>query len=158
MEIREFDAVRDQEAVRACCIELQDFERSLDPRIPRGEDIADRYLELMFRRCREFDGLVLVAEVDGAVVGYVSIWIRYRSDEPNDDPTEHGYICDLVVSADQRGRGIGRALLGAAEARVRAAGMKALRISVLAASAGARALYVAQGFEEEEISLEKRLD
>ncbi len=155
--VREFDPLRDHDAVRCCAIELQDFERELDPRMPPGEKIADRYLDRMFRRCAEFDGVVLVAEADGVLTGFVSVWTRYRSSEPEDDPAEHGYVSDLVVSANHRGRGIGRALLRAAEARARQAGADTLRVSVKAANTNALSLYSAEGFQSSEIYLEKRL-
>ena len=125
--------------------------------MPPGERIADAYLDLMFRRCREFDGVVVVADQDGTVVGFVAVWTRWRSSEPDDDPGPYGFVSDLVVSAAQRGRGIGRALLRAAETRVREAGVPALRLSVKAANAGASALYAAEGFEAAEIEMEKRL-
>ncbi len=95
----------------------RDFERQIDSRMPPGEQIADRYLDLMFQRCREFDGIVLVAEIDSGVVGFVTIWARYRSSEPDDDPREHGFVSDLIVLAKHRGRGFGRSLLRSAEAR-----------------------------------------
>jgi ribosomal protein S18 acetylase RimI-like enzyme len=157
MEIREFDPLRDRQAVRSCFAELQDFERSLDPRVPPGEHVADTYLDLMFQRCRDFAGVVLVAEMDQSVVGFVTIWTRYRSHEPDDDPAEHGYVSDLIVAATHRGRGIGRPLLRAAEARAREAGARTIRLSVKARNAGARYLYAAEGFEEAEIYLEKSL-
>ena len=157
MEIREFDSLRDLQAVRHCFIELQEVERYLDPRMPQGEDVADTYLDLMFQRCREFAGVVLVAETDQAVVGFVSIWTRYRSSEPEDDPSEHGFISDLVVLAAYRGLGIGRRLLRAAEARAREAGARTICLSVKAGNAGARSLYAAEGFEDAEIFLEKAL-
>lgn len=157
LQIREFDPRRDRPVVRRHVVALQDFERKLDPRMPRGERIADAYLDLMLRRCREFDGVVLLAEIDRAVVGFVTIWRRYRSGEPDDDPGEHGFLSDLFVSATHRGSGIGRALLRAAEARAREAGAPGIRISVMAANRGARSLYLAEGFEEYAITLEKPL-
>ena len=157
MEIREFDASRDLPAIRECFIELHEFTRQLAPDLPAGERIADAYLDLMFRRCREFEGSVLVAEEVDGIAGFVTIWARYRSTEPDDDPAEHGYISDLVVTATRRGAGIGRALLRAAEARARAAGAQVVRLSVLAENHPARALYRDEGFEDSEIDLEKRL-
>ncbi len=56
-----------------------------------------------------------------------------------------------------RGRGIGRALLRAAEARAREAGARSLQLSVKAGNAGASSLYAAEGFRETEIYLEKAL-
>jgi GNAT superfamily N-acetyltransferase len=157
LEIREFDPLRDHDDVRSCAIELQDFEREIDPRTPPGEQIVDRYLDLMFRRCAEFDGVVLVAEADGAVSGFVSVWTRYRSSEPEDDPAEHAYVSDLVVTERHRGRGIGRALLRAAEVRARQAGVESLPVAVKAGNKGALSLYSAEGFENSALYLEKRL-
>ncbi len=158
MEIRDYDDTRDRDAVRACFLELQDFERALDSRMPAGEQIADAYLELMWKRCREFDGAVLVADSEGSVVGFVTVWARYRSSEPDDDPAEFGFISDLVVLASHRGQGFGRALLHAAEARARETGAPAIRLSVKAGNTGAEALYRGEGFANAELYLEKSLN
>jgi ribosomal protein S18 acetylase RimI-like enzyme len=157
MEIREYDPSRDLDPVRTGFVELQEVARRLWPGMPPGEQIADAYLDLMFRRCREFDGSVLVAVELGAVVGFVTVWTRYRSTEPGDDPTEHGFISDLVVLAANRGGGIGRTLLRAAESRAREAGARVVRLSVLAGNVEAVSLYAAQGFKESQIYLEKDL-
>jgi ribosomal protein S18 acetylase RimI-like enzyme len=157
VRIREFEPPRDRPALRTCLIELQDFEHQLDPRKPPGEQVADAYLDLMLRRCRDFDGVVLVAEIAGDVIGFVTIWKRFRSSEPDDDPRQHGYVSDLLVRASHRGRGIGRSLLRAAEARAGEAGARSVRISVMAGNTAARSLYAAEGFVESEICLEKRL-
>lgn len=156
-EIREFDSSKDLPAVRSCLVELQDFEQGLDPRRPSGEQSADAYLDWMFRHCREYDGRILVAESEGEVVGVVVVWTRYHSSDPIDIPGEHAYVPDLVVSASHRGRGIGRALLRAAESLAREAGAERLCISVIADNTGAKSLYTAEGFAETDSSLEKRL-
>ncbi len=157
LKIREWDPAGDRRAVRACFVELQDFERALEPGMPPGEQVADAYLDLLERRCREFHGVVLVAEWDGAVAGFVCVWRRYRSSEPDEDPRERGFVSDLVVAEAQRRRGIGRALLQAAEQRAREAGASVIRLDVKAGNAGARALYAAEGFTEIETLLEKPL-
>jgi len=158
VEIRTYDPERDQEAVRDCMIQLQDFERGLDPRMPAGSEIVDAYLARMFDRCREFDGTVLVAEHEGLVLGVVTIWARYCSSEPDDDPAPHAFISDLVVCAGHRGLGTGRALLRAAEARAREARVPHVRLSVKAENAAALSLYESEGFRPAELYLEKGLD
>ena len=62
MLIREFDEHKDLNALRACVIELQDFERSLDPRRPSGVDIVDAYIPKLLERCKKCQGKILVAE------------------------------------------------------------------------------------------------
>jgi ribosomal protein S18 acetylase RimI-like enzyme len=125
--------------------------------MPPGEEVADAYLDSMFRRCHEFDGSVMVAIENDGVVGFVTIWTRYHSTEPGDDPAEHGFISDLVVSSANRGGGIGRALLRAAEARAEEAGARFVRLSVLAGNVAAVSLYAAEGFKETQTYLEKAL-
>jgi ribosomal protein S18 acetylase RimI-like enzyme len=156
--IRDFVPEQDMPDLRRCFIELQDFERALDPDMPGGEQIADAYLELTFQRCREFDGDVIVAEEAGRLVGFAIVWTRYRSSEPDDDPRPHGFLSDLVVTAGRRGRGYGRELLREAEERVRKAGMRQMRVGVKAANRVARALYAGRGFAEQDLYLAKTIE
>lgn len=155
--VRAWDPARDLAAVRALFGELHETERRIDPRMRPTGAIADAYLAQMQARCEDWDGAVLVAEEGDAVVGYVCVYRRYVSEELDDPPDETGYVSDLVVAEAARGRGIGRALLRAAEACVREAGVASVRLSVLAGNDGAIALYEAQGFTPVELELEKKL-
>ena len=69
MQIRPYVSDTDGEQLRACVIELQNFEREIDPRMPSGEEIVDDYIIAMLFRCRMCDGQVLVADVDGEIAG-----------------------------------------------------------------------------------------
>jgi hypothetical protein len=79
--IRDFDEKAHLAGVRACLIELQDFERSLDPRLPSGTEIVDDLIPRMLDRCARCDGRVLVAELNEAVVGFVTILAKVKSEE-----------------------------------------------------------------------------
>lgn len=138
-------------------IELQNFERDLDPRAPRGSEIADGYMKLMLERCQRYLGKIFVAEIAGSVVGYASIWARVENDEPDAAPKEYGLVSDLVVLGQYRGQGIGRKLLARAEAYARDCNVQWLRIYVLATNETARSMYESLGFRENEIQLEKKL-
>jgi ribosomal protein S18 acetylase RimI-like enzyme len=155
--IRDFDASRDGTALRECFIELQDYERQLDPGKPEGSTVADAYLNRAFARCREWDGRVFVAEVAGQVLGFVCVWARVRPDEPDENPAEYAFVSDLVVRTTYRRRGIGGRLLSAAKGYARARGARVLRIGVLARNAAARRLYESAGFEQYEVELAKHL-
>src|SRR5438093_1255349 len=108
--IRGYDPA-DRQHLRLCVVELQDFERQIDPALPAGEQMADAYLEFLFERCARWCGQIFVAEIDRAIVGFVGVLTRVPPEVPDESPAEYAYISDLVVLPSYRRRGIGRALL-----------------------------------------------
>ena len=152
--IREYRP-EDAELAKACIIELQDFCREIDQQIAAGTAMADKYLEYLVRQCAETDGEIYLAEKDDQVVGMVCIFARVQSEAADEEEYEYAYISDLVVRVSSRHRGIGRRLLNRAEAHARSKGAKILRISVQAGNAVARDLYLASGFKEKAIILQK---
>jgi GNAT superfamily N-acetyltransferase len=157
MAVREYCAPDDLPAVRMCLIELQEFERALDPRVPPRATIADAYLDGLFRRCDQLAGQLFVAEADGRVVGFVSVLGACRSDAPDDDAAPFAYVDDLVVLPTHRGHGHGQALLGRAEAYASAQGRSTLRLRVKGGNHPARGFYAHAGYAEYEVELEKQL-
>lgn len=155
--IRDYEASRDRDQLRTCIVELQEFERGLEPRLPRGEDMADAYLAFVLARCAETSGRVFVAEIDRMVAGFVSVLARVAREEPDEPPTPYAYVSDLVVRAPYRRQGLGRALLERAERFARDSGASLLRVGVLAKNDGARRLYAGEGFAEYTVQLIKRL-
>jgi len=67
MLIRKFDEATDTGSLRDCLIELQEFERGVDSRMPAGEEIADAYMSDMFLQCAMSKGSIYVADLDGLV-------------------------------------------------------------------------------------------
>jgi len=88
---------------------------------------------------------VLVAVVDGAVAGYVTI--KRASELQASDHVLH--IRGLAVDEKLRGRGIGRALMEAAIDESRRRGARRLTLRVLGPNTVARRLYDDCGFEVE---------
>jgi GNAT superfamily N-acetyltransferase len=136
---------------------MQDFERSVEPMLPAGIDMADSYIELLLKRCSGTSGRVFVAEADRTVVGFVGVIARVDPDEPDEEATPYTYISDLVVLPAYRRRGIGSALLRRAEAYARERGMTLLRINVLAKNQVPGQLYRTFGFSDYRVQLCKRL-
>lgn len=157
MEIREYDSSLDRDGLRRCVVELQDFERGLDPRLPPGSAIADGYIEQLLRQNADNSGRIFVALGDGLMAGFVCVWARARSDDVAEAPREYALVKDLVVLPEFRNRGLGRKLLQVAEDFARRHEARYLRISVLAANAVARELYLGFGFQEREVWLDKAL-
>ena len=152
-----FDKTRHLSGLRVCVVELQDFERRIDPRIPPGAAIADAYIADMFKRCEECGGRILVAEVDGDVAGYATILPKVRSEQLKAGDLEYGLISDLIVLERYRGLGLGQKLLAAAEQYAKACKVRYLRIGVLAGNQVAESLYASSGFSPLYTELEKTI-
>ncbi|MDD5702169.1 MAG: GNAT family N-acetyltransferase [Dehalococcoidales bacterium] len=156
--IREYNSKKDKKAVIDLIKELQDAEKTFDPRIPTGAEVAVPYFAWMMKRCRKYSGKLFIAEDDGNVIGFISVLGRVKYTDPDDYPHEYALIEELVVRAPYRGRGLGRQLLSKAEEYVRGIGSLSLQLEVTAANSQARRLYKSAGFQEAWIELEKKLD
>lgn len=143
--IREYRA-GDAGGLRACMVELQDFERTIDPRVRPGDAMADAYCEQMHAHCREAVGRVFVAEHNGSVVGFVAVVAHEPFTSLDDPPGTYALITDLAVLSSNRNQGIGRRLVEQAEIFARTAGATELRIGVLTQNTGARRLYLDAAF------------
>ena len=87
----------------------------------------------------------LVAELDGAVVGY----IRRARPTPLACNSHVRQIQGLVVAEEARGAGVGRALLRAVRDEARRQGARRLTLRVLGHNTPARRLYESEGFAVE---------
>jgi ribosomal protein S18 acetylase RimI-like enzyme len=154
--IRDYEP-RHRDHLRTCVVELQNYEHDLEPALPRGEQMADAYLEFLFERCARWRGKLFVAETDDALVGFVGVLAQVPPESPDESQSQYAYISDLVVLPAHRRKGIGSALLQHAEAFARANGAKSLRIGVLAANIVARELYRGSGFSDYHVQLVKVL-
>ncbi|WP_328441064.1 GNAT family N-acetyltransferase [Streptomyces sp. NBC_00457] len=87
----------------------------------------------------------LVAEFDGAVVGY----IRLGFPTPLVCNSHVRQIQGLVVAEEARGAGVARALLRAAQDEARRQGARRITLRVLGHNTAARKLYESEGFAVE---------
>lgn len=91
---------------------------------------------------------LLVAEIDGAVVGYVHL-VDY--DLLYSDPLKN--IMGIAVDSAYRRRGIGKALLDAAEAWARETGAAGVRLVSGESRTGAHAFYRSLGYQGNKMQL-----
>ena len=120
--------------------------------------MAEAYLRVLIERNVKYAGRILVAQVDGSVVGFAAVLGRVEPEAPDEEQAPHAYVSDLVVLPGHRGQGLGRMLLEHAEALARSAGTKSLQIGVLSRNESAARLYRDFGFGDFQIHLTKRLD
>ncbi|MFI6037741.1 GNAT family N-acetyltransferase [Streptomyces sp. NPDC051315] len=109
-----------------------------DPDDIRPEQVA----EALAGEVAHPDAEVLLARVDGALVGIVVTLARHP-DPADPDP----WIGLLMVDAARQGRGYGRRIAETVEARFRAAGRSAVRLAVLDTNPGGLAFWTALGYE-----------
>ena len=117
--------------------------RLLEEWLRDGEPVSDSFMEELRRQVEAGDLEVLAAQLEGQTVGVVVLAFR-----PN---VSLGFsfasIEDLYVHPEARRRGVGRALLQAAEARCRNRSVSYLEAQV--EEAAADTFYAASGYEPE---------
>jgi ribosomal protein S18 acetylase RimI-like enzyme len=113
---------------------------------------AQQWLTDSFAAAARQDGTVLVAVCKASVAGVITI-----SEQCHFTGELDGYIGELAVAAHEARRGIGRALIAAAETWARDRGLRNLTLHTGIANIPARDFYAALGFQEEEIRLTRPL-
>jgi GNAT superfamily N-acetyltransferase len=94
---------------------------------------------------------LLVGVVDGETVGNLWLFTDPRQ------PVRNTFIYDIEIIEPCRGRGLGRALLEAAESWCAAHGSTSVRLNVFAPNITARALYESAGYAPTSTHMMKRI-
>jgi ribosomal protein S18 acetylase RimI-like enzyme len=157
MRIRPFEAA-DRPALVTAIADLQDYERAISDTRTTGTNVAEEYLAFILAAARDRDGTILVCEVDEAFAGFICFWVT-RDETPAETPDSRvaGYISDVYVRPQFRGRRLALKMIGAAERRLAVSGVNRIRIASLAGNAAALAAYRRAGFLPYEMLLEKRI-
>jgi GNAT superfamily N-acetyltransferase len=117
-----------------------DAHRFLEP----GEDAASGYARFLNSQLGDRDALVLVAEREDRIVGYVYAGIEPLSWKELRD--ECGYIHDLLVTDEARRLGVGESLLNQAIEWLRERGMPRVVLWTAAQNEAARRLFERRRF------------
>lgn len=135
----------DRERLGRLAASLVDFHHRIDPsRFLPADGVADGYGKWLVRESTHPEAVVLVAEVDGQVVGYV--YGRFEGRNWVDLIDAHGKIHDILVDGAARRRGIARALLEEACNQLKARGAKTIVLSTAVTNHAAQKLFEAFGF------------
>ncbi|MGA8533852.1 MAG: GNAT family N-acetyltransferase [Candidatus Tumulicola sp.] len=124
---------------------------SIRPAPPQSVESA---LERLLETVEAQSHLALVAECDGARAGFVLLL-----DGLPDDVTSipQGFVAYMAVEPSLRGRGVGSALVIAAEDEARRRGLPYMALMVTEENAAARSLYERAGYRTERRLLSKAL-
>lgn len=129
-----------------------DPERFIAP----GAGTAQGYGRFLVSQIERKDAVVLVAEAEGAVIGYVygeaegPDWMALRGPA--------GVIHDIVVGPDSRRSGVGRALIEAAIAALAGLGAPRFVLSTATQNAAAQQLFASAGFRPTMIEMTRERD
>lgn len=118
--------------------------------------LPDRYGRYLVSQIKRPEMIVLVAERDGDVVGYV-----YAGLEGNDYMALRGpagLVYDLVVDPAHRRKGIGSALMDAALEALRRLGAPRVLLFTAQMNHGAQAMFASAGFRRTMIEMTRELD
>ena len=142
------DAVQeDWPAVGALLAELGRPDVRGRPDEPEHREHYERYL------ARE-DAVALVAVRSGRVVGFVNLEFRPRLNRS----TAEGWVPELIVTEDERGAGIGKALLARAEEVARERGCWSITLESANWRSDAHRFYLREGWADEAKAFGKTLE
>ena len=99
------------------------------------------------------EDVVLIAERGGRPVGYAFLHLHHGPDDTWPVDGRWGEVVSLSVLPDERGAGVGTALLDAVDAELAARGIRDLQVAVMAGNADALRLYQRRGLEPGELVL-----
>ena len=124
---------------------------------------AHDYMQRMIGDSENMDGAMYVAEENGEVVGFIQGVIIDH--QPGQDvvfdavhaPRKDGWIGLLYVEPEQRGSGIGRALLDEIKRYFQSKNCDTLRLKVLSGNQPAIAFYEKYGLTAHEVEMAKKL-
>ena len=124
---------------------------------------AHDYMQRMIDDSEDMDGAIYVAEENGDVVGFIQGVIIDH--QPGQDavfdavhaPRKDGWIGLLYVEPEQRGSGIGRALLDEMKRYFQSKNCDTLRLKVLSGNQHAIAFYEKYGLTAHEVEMAKKL-
>lgn len=146
----------DVDAIKTCLVELQDFERLMDPHRLSGIKVAHEYLEHLIKLCEEGVGKIFVVEINENVVGMISVYIE--------DDKKHfrkkqrfAYIADLIVMKEYKDKGVIKELLDKAERYSLLKKVDTIQTSILKGHEENLNGFLRNGFHEFEIKMRKRI-
>jgi len=135
----------DEEGLANLILRFYSLNEEFDPAWSLARDARERAASVARRYIAGSEGLVLLAEVEGRLAGYVR---AVRREYPLLENPLMLVIEELYVLPQFRGRGIGRVLIAEVERAARSMGAGAVAAEVPAKNTVALSLYNGQGFRE----------
>lgn len=153
--VREYTK-EDIAGIKQCLLELQEFEKLLEPDRLSGIEIAHDYLEHLLQMSKQEKGKLFVVEINNEIVGMISVVIepdiRHLKKAGN-----VAYISDVIILPEYRDKGIMKDLLEKAEEYAKSKQIKAIQTALLTKHTEGIEGFTRNGFKTYEIILHKKL-
>jgi GNAT superfamily N-acetyltransferase len=124
---------------------LMDYHAALDPGYTMVDDAEQRWIDYIAPKFEDADWFVVVAEQHGEIIGYAIAMVREHP--PIFVSRLNGFVETIAVRSDCRGRGVGSALVAAAEAWCWSRGVPEITVRIDERNPASKALFAAAGFE-----------
>ena len=148
----------DKPALLGFIMGMQHFEKAIEADRRTDPSVADEFYAVIIERVAKKNGCILLAEDEsGKAIGWAAAYEDENEVYVHADERLFGYISELYVVGELRGRGIGRALIAACEGWAIARGLKVMMLGALARNTRAQALYRDAGFADYATMLRKYL-
>lgn len=123
----------------------------------RSREVMDQAAARVVERALTGAGadVIVLAAVDAAGRGFGFAHVHTARDFFTGET--HGHVSDLVVATGAEGRGVGRALMAAAEDWARGRGYRLLTLNVFGENHRARELYTRLGYQPDTTKMVKEL-
>ena len=148
---------RDREILVEQFLRLNEYERRIASNRRTDRPGAEMDLDAALDRIEATDGVALVAEVRGRVVGHLFLTFEHAASYVREEMRPYACVTQLFVSEDVRGGGVGTMLMNEAEGLAARRGLRRIMVGVLAGNPPAERLYSMLGYEPHAIELEKAI-
>ncbi len=150
-------APADRAALGRLWQELMEFHYRLAPDIfGLAEDALSCWLEWIAQAMEDDNRIVLVAEAEGTLLGYIHGCLDERPPVYRD--RRHGTICEICVGEDWRRRGVGGKLVAALFEWFGERGLPEVHIGAAACNPVANAFWRAMGFSPHMVQMRRVVD
>ena len=147
----------DRDAIGRLWQEMMDYHCTLDPEVfALAEDALSCWLEWFDTILPEENRIVLVAEADGQLIGYIHGTVGETP--PVYAQRKHGALVEISVTASWRRRGVGGKLVAALFDWFRERGLAEVRVSRSAHNPLATAFWREMGFEPHMVQMRRELE
>lgn len=136
----------DAEAMVEFLMEGHDLHVASVPQIYRPIEVNEEILEFLRGQVRQERSKMFVAELDGALVGYVFVRVGDSTPIPLLTPRRYAEIDTLMVARRAQRQGIGRALMERAQQWGKEQGATRAQLNVLEFNRGALEFYEELGY------------